>query len=147
VLIVETDAGFVSRFPHIVEELGYSSVTRTSFESARRELGRTDLVAAVANLRLGAFNGIHLAHIIRLTNVPARVLLYDRHHDDMLAREAQQAGAFYERGAFLPYSLRRFLAGALPEGDRRDVRVVDRRTSHRSGRRASDIPALHAAIT
>jgi DNA-binding NtrC family response regulator len=148
VLVVETEAGFVSRLPRIIEDAGFQPSLHASFQSARNELQAVgDLYAVVSNIRLGAFNGIHLAYVVKLANVATRVLLYARPHDAILALEAKHAGAFYQRAELLPYSLTPFLLSALPQADRRDVQLVDRRLAFRGGRRTTDIASPHGATT
>jgi hypothetical protein len=67
-----------------------------------------------------------------------RCVVYSDSDDLILAREAQRLGAFYERSSRLPVALPAFIKGALPERDRRDVQIVDRRLVSRGGRRTTD---------
>jgi hypothetical protein len=92
------------------------------FESARRRLGAARFDFVVSNLRLGAFNGLHLAYAVNA----------------VAAQDVRRAGAFYEVSDRLPVTLPAYLAGDLPSADRRDAAVPDRRAPFRGGRRSWD---------
>jgi len=90
----------------------------------------------VTNLRLEAYNGLHLV-LLAATAVTA-CIVYATHEDLFLAREAQTLGAFYERLERLLYAVPSYLRSRLPLRDRRDVAVLDRRQLFRGGRRCTD---------
>ena len=144
-LIVEPDAVQVFHLARLIEAAGFRCLSATGFVPARRVIyeERPEIVAT--NLRLGAFNGIHLAYLAKIQNAATRVMIYAREYDRLLAAEAVAAGAFYERLEFVPASIVNFLRAALPDRDRRDPGSVCRRTAFRGGRRASDVAALHTA--
>ena len=100
----------------------------------------------MANVRLAAFNGIHLAYLAKMGPRPTRVMVYAGDHDRLLAAEVRAAGAFYERQDFVAFALTTFLVAELPEYDRRIAVAGERRTVFRGGRRTTDIPALHGAV-
>lgn len=108
----------------------------SEFREARRRLLAKPPYVLVTNLRLEAYNGLHLAILAAMTST--RCLVYSDSDDLTLAGEAQRLGAFYERLSRLPLALPAFIKGALPERDRRDVRVLDRRLVSRGGRRTTD---------
>ena len=66
-----------------------------SFESARVRLAAGSFDCLVTNLRLAAFNGLHLVYLSRLHGSGARTLVYSDVLDPSLAREAHAAGAAY----------------------------------------------------
>jgi hypothetical protein len=93
----------------------------------------------VVNVRLGAYNGVHLVYLDSAHGFGARSIVYAVHHDVGLAGQARDAGAFYETFDRLPVALEGYLRGALPSRDRRDPARVDRRASAaRGGRRRWD---------
>jgi DNA-binding NtrC family response regulator len=149
VLVVDTDIAVAAELRAAVEALGHQAIAVTDFQAARREMRGRDIAAVVANLRLGPFNGIHLAYTAKHARPETRVLIYALHHDALLAREAQRACAFYERQALVPYALGRFLGADLPAADRRNATTHDRRAAFRGGRRSTDMSSLHpiAAIS
>jgi len=107
------------------------------FESARRRLGTTRFDFVVSNLRLGAFNGLHLTYAAS-ANTPTRCIVYTEAREPPLAQDVRRAGAFYEVTDRLPVTLAAYLAGNLPPADRRDPALPDRRVPFRGGRRIWD---------
>lgn len=132
----------MSQLAPIITSSGYRHIPVTEFAAARLELYVHSPSVLVANVRLGAFNGIHLAYLAKINKPDTRVMVYGE-NDHLLASEIQSAGGFYERMEFVPYALSGFLMGALPGRDRRDVGVGDRRHLFRGGRRTTDLPTLH----
>jgi hypothetical protein len=47
----------------------------------------------ITNLRLQAYNGLHLLHLAGAAGLPARFLIYSDRFERTLAQEAQRAGA------------------------------------------------------
>ena len=107
------------------------------FESARRRLGTIRFDFVVSNLRLGAFNGLHLAYAVNAV-AATRCIVYTESRELALAQDVRRAGAFYEVADRLPVTLPAYLAGGLPSADRRDPAVPDRRAPFRGGRRSWD---------
>jgi hypothetical protein len=91
----------------------------------------------VSNLRLGAFNGLHLTYAAS-ANSPARCIIYTDAREPALAQDVRRAGAFYEVTDRLPVTLTAYLTGDLPPADRRDPALPDRRVPFRGGRRSWD---------
>ena len=113
------------------------------FESARRRLGTMRFDFVISNLRLGAFNGLHLTYAAN-ANTPARCIVYTDAREPALAQDVRRAGAFYEVIDRLPVTLMAYLEGNLPPADRRDPATPDRRTPFRGGRRIWDRQVLSA---
>jgi DNA-binding NtrC family response regulator len=107
------------------------------FESARRRLGAMRVDFVISNLRLGAFNGLHLTYAASATT-PARCIVYTEAREPALAQDVRRAGAFYEVTDRLPVTLAAYLGSNLPPADRRDPATPDRRTPFRGGRRIWD---------
>jgi DNA-binding NtrC family response regulator len=108
------------------------------FETARVSLTSRPFDFLVTNLRLSDFNGLHLVHLVSGGLRPPRCIVYTETRDPSLAREVQRSGAFYETAECLPISLSAYLRGRLPEADRRNPALIDRRASFRGGRRSWD---------
>jgi hypothetical protein len=145
-LVVDADPIFVSELAPIVTAVGFRVLPLSDFTAARHELYACRPEVLVANVRLGAFNGIHLAYLAKINNPETRAMIYGE-YDRMLAGEVQSAGAFYQRTSFVRYALAAFLRAPLPDRDRRAVLVVDRRQLFRGGRRTTDLQILPAAAT
>jgi len=92
----------------------------------------------VTNMRLGAYNGLHLAYLCMAGLGTPRVIVYTDARDQSLAREVQRAGAFYEVGTCLPVTLAAYFSSMLPPRDRREPARFDRRRQTRGGRRCWD---------
>ena len=109
----------------------------TDFRTARTRLLNQPPDLLITNLRLRAYNGLHLVHLAAGTRT--RCVVYSTYDDLILAREVQKAGAFFEHPLRLPMVLQSYMNAALPEHDRRDLTTLDRRTAFRGGRRCSDL--------
>jgi DNA-binding NtrC family response regulator len=108
------------------------------FETARQSLGLVQYDLIVANMRLGAYNGLHLVYLARVLGSSVPAIVYDEHPNVALAREVQRAGALFELKHRLPITLPTYVGAALPTSDRRNPAVPDRRVISRGGRRRWD---------
>jgi len=113
----------------------------SDFGAARNRFLAQPADYLVANLRLRAYNGLHLVHLVStIPNRPnTRCIVYDDYHDVGLLREAQVAGAFVDAADRLYYALPAYVSSTLPTRDRRDPRLIERRGGFRGGRRAADV--------
>jgi hypothetical protein len=171
ILIAEPDDPFAAQLVAIVHQARWLAVVCSTFELAREtvEHARPDLV--VTNVRLGLYNGIQLCYLSKRADPAIPVVVYGSAKDLGSAADAQQACGLFERQQFLPRALPSYLnaiacvngssashpgeadsyardaAGrcprGLPERDRRNPQVVDRRVWFRGGRRSTDVPELH----
>jgi hypothetical protein len=112
------------------------------FSGARARLLGQGFYLLITNLRLRAFNGLHLVYLARSQGSRTRSVVYTDRRSASLARDVQQAGAFYEWRDRLPYAFAGYVSGNLPEVDRRNPEVVDRRRVFRGGRRCCDVIAF-----
>jgi DNA-binding NtrC family response regulator len=139
VLLVEPHDRFRSSLEDAALEADAFVDVQSDFEGARRRLSEFAYDFLVVNVRLGAYNGVHLVYLDSARGFGARSILYTVHHDAGLAEQAREAGAFYETFDRLPVALKGYLHGALPARDRRDPVRHDRRTAAaRGGRRRWD---------
>jgi hypothetical protein len=111
----------------------------TEFRDARAHLLTQPPDLLITNLRLRAYNGLHLVHLT--TGTRTRCVVYSTYDDLMLAREVQATGAFFEHPLRLPLVLHSYVNATLPRRDRRDLTTFDRRSAFRGGRRCSDVPS------
>ncbi len=113
--------------------------TYTNFATARRDLENAPSIDfLVTNMRLDAYNGLHLVHLLAARGMPARSIVYTNQRDVGLAKLAHRAGAFYETRECLSVALAAYLRGTLPSLDRRTTCLPDRRVFVRGGRRCID---------
>ena len=108
------------------------------FETARARLWSAPFDFLVTNVRLGAYNGLHLVYVSSHGHGTPRAIVYSDERDPGLAREVRRAGAFYEVATCLPVTLAAYVRGTLPDQDRRDPAITDRRNQVRGGRRCWD---------
>jgi CheY-like chemotaxis protein len=139
VLVVEPDAD-----AQAVLRSAWSSVAHvhscSDFRAARRQLFQHPPDLLVTNVYLHEFNGLHLVHLAAAAALKTRSIVYAVELNLALAREAQAAGAFYERADRLPYILSSYTRKTLPPLDRRDPALIDRRFSlDRGGRRGPEV--------
>ena len=139
VLLVEPDAVFGSLLYQAVS--GLADVRYVSqFAAARSIVQLSPVHLLVTNLRLGAFNGLHLVYLAALMTTKSRAIVYTDQLEIGLGREIQRAGAFYDTRLRLPHTLASYVRAALPSQDRRHLAVNDRRQAFRGGRRSADRP-------
>lgn len=136
VLLVEPNSRIADTIAESIREVAEIH-HHPEFESARRGLAAQRFDFVVSNLRLGAFNGLHLAYAVNSV-APTRCVVYTESREPALAQDVRRAGAFYEIAERLPVTLAAYLAGNLPPADRRDPATPDRRTPFRGGRRIWD---------
>jgi hypothetical protein len=118
--------------------------TYSSFEKAYEEIRMRRPLMVVSHAVVGKAQGVHLAQAAIRANPLAHSVIYGNLSELVFARTSFNRCVFFERQTFVRHSLPRYLTADLPPVDRRQVRAVDRRTTFRGGRRASDIEALRA---
>jgi DNA-binding NtrC family response regulator len=126
ILLVEVDDVARGRLEAAAASLGHVE-SHGRFENARARLFSERFDLLVTNVRLGAYNGLHLVYLTSHEQGAPRAIVYSEKRDLGLAREVQQAGAFYEVGTCLPVTLGAYVKGELPDHDRRDPATPDRR--------------------
>lgn len=92
ILVVASNGSIVERV--LRSAPGHEIMLRTDFESARLELDRHPPDLVIAQVRLGAFNGLHLAIRARGRALPTQTILIGE-ADAVLEQEAQQQHARY----------------------------------------------------
>lgn len=142
VLLVEPDAVFGSHLQQAVSDVADIRCV-SDFVAAHSVLQQSPVDLLVTNLRLGAFNGLHLVYLAALVARRTRAVVYTDWLDTGLGRDVQRAGAFYETRPCLAYSLASYVGAVLPPKDGRNLAVHDRRQTFRGGRRSADRPVFH----
>jgi DNA-binding NtrC family response regulator len=138
VLIVDPDVHIAASLKASLEGVA-DTETCLDFTAARRRLIDHPPDLLVSNLRLDAYNGLHLVHLASGAGLRTRSVLYTDRQDAVLANEARAAGAFMEPLSRLAAALPAYANADLPHADRRSG--SDRRgTSRGGGRRAVDPP-------
>jgi hypothetical protein len=135
ILLVDPDAGSLRAARNALRHVATVEAC-SDFQAARGRLLAKPPDLLITNLRLQAYNGLHLVHLAAGT--PTRCIAYAEYHDPVLAREVQAAGAFYERSKRLPHALAAYVHALLPSHDRRSPTELDRQQVLRGGRRCTD---------
>jgi ActR/RegA family two-component response regulator len=95
-LVVETDTLQLAAIAQALRNLGYAVEPVSTFDEARRRLLTvSDLSLLVADIRLGQFNGLHLAFRARAHHPNVRLLVTDHTHDTTLETETKRLGGAY----------------------------------------------------
>jgi DNA-binding NtrC family response regulator len=98
ILVVDSDARQLSWTLELLQSADYSATGAASFKAARGLLGSLRYDLLITNLRLQAYNGMHLifnSHVLR-PHMPA--IIIDSTPDPANENEARRAGAAYLGG-------------------------------------------------
>jgi DNA-binding response OmpR family regulator len=90
VLLVDDDAAYLSGCAAILTNDGHDVVTSLDLNEGRRRLAEDDFDALITDVRLGAYNGLHL---IALASPSMIKIALSAFPDPVIRRDAEQAGA------------------------------------------------------
>jgi ActR/RegA family two-component response regulator len=95
-LLVESDAIQLAEAAQVLRDLDYAVIPASNFDEARRHLlAAKELSLLVADVRLGAFNGLHLAFRARAHHPDVRLVIIDQSFDVTLEAETKRLGGLY----------------------------------------------------
>jgi ActR/RegA family two-component response regulator len=95
-LIVDADPVQLAATARALRALDYAVIAASSFDDARRHLLDTEeLTLLVADIRLGQFNGLHLAFRARAHHPRVRLVITDHAFDATLEAETKRLGGAY----------------------------------------------------
>ena len=94
-LLVEDNPSLLSGLMELLEGAGVDVVGCRNFQDAREYLQVHTPHVLVTDLRLGAYNGLHLVLLARQRVSGMPVIVYSAHADDALRAEAHSFGAVY----------------------------------------------------
>ena len=95
VLIVDDDDSLLDAVVLSLSAPGRRVVASATFEEARVHLRTDQFDVLIADVRLGAFNGLQLAVIARDTHPAIQIIVFSGFDDPVLRQEATQLGATY----------------------------------------------------
>jgi DNA-binding response OmpR family regulator len=95
VLIADTDPSALMGAARVASELGCLVTTVSSFEEAKKRLALAPPDLLIADVRLGAYNGLHLAIRARAEHPDLVAIITHTVPDPVLEREAAAQGAVY----------------------------------------------------
>jgi CheY-like chemotaxis protein len=120
VLVVDRDLDTLSSADGWLKETGYETTTATTFFEAKAALKSEAFTVLIADVRLDAYNGIHLVLLTRHRNPEIRTIVTHIARDGSLEADARRAGA----NVFLSKPLTRLaLLGAVEAAAHVDVNV------------------------
>ena len=90
VLVIDDNPAYLAACVAVLTEDGHDVVGGGSFEEGRRWLSEAVFDALIADVRLGAYNGLHLITLARGTTVKVVISAF---LDPVIRRDAEQAGA------------------------------------------------------
>ncbi len=95
VLIVDDEPDVLETLAEMVSAGGYDVVTRASFDEAKRYLTHEPPDILVTDVRLGAFNGLQLAVLMRSLRPTNPIVVLSAFDDPTLREEAAHCQATY----------------------------------------------------
>jgi len=107
VLLVDGDGPSLQAEASWLESADYETTPLSSFEEARAALDGGPYDVLIADIRLGAFNGIHLTLLAKHRNPRVHTVVTHNDANDALRTDALRAGA--ERFLVKPFSREGFL--------------------------------------
>jgi DNA-binding NtrC family response regulator len=105
VLLVDCDEAQLAGLADMVAAGGYPVVSCRCFEAARQYLQAHTPSAIIADVRLGAFNGLHLVLLAKQTAPDVTAIVYSGREDSGIRQEAAVGGATYLERETLSTSL------------------------------------------
>ncbi len=96
VLIVDARADDAWENARLLVDSGFRVTVAATFDEANGELARmSDLVMVMADVRLGEYNGLHLALRVRRARPGTHIIITDRSRDVVLHRDAERLDMMY----------------------------------------------------
>lgn len=136
-LLVDSDPAQRAANALVVRALGYTVIAASTFNDARRYLLATEsLELLIAAVRLGEFNGLHLALRARATHQNLAIIITDHGFDGTLKAEATRLSAAYLSRPYTPEELTAVITAQRPSR----MRVVRRWPRNRV------VPVVPAAV-
>lgn len=80
---------------YLSEHGGYQVFSSSVFEDAKHDIATLRPDVVITDVRLGAFNGLHLAMLAREVRPDARIVVFSGFDDPVLKSEALRLGASY----------------------------------------------------
>jgi two-component system response regulator RegA len=96
IVLVDDDPAVAAAFRAMLESHGIDVTTWSSFESAKQHIEQHPPDVLITDVRLGAFNGLQLAIIVKARRPNARVLVISGFDDPVLRAEAHRVGAVFQ---------------------------------------------------
>jgi len=109
VILVDDDPPSLEVMTELVTRWEFRAEGYGSFEEGRAALLREPADALIVDVRLGAFNGLHLAHLARRQSETMTIIAVSGFDDSVLREEASSIHASYLVKPIEPQQLRDIL--------------------------------------
>jgi two-component system response regulator PilR (NtrC family) len=118
VLVVNRDTNELASLVESLRNAGYGTVGAETFEAARRLLRTQWYDLLITELRLAAYNGLHLVFHSRVLNPAATAIVLSPTPDVSIESETRRLGAHFVAGPVEPEGLLTLVGIVLGEGAR-----------------------------
>ena len=115
VLVVDSNTNGLASLVEPLRKAGYRAIGAASFETARNLLHTQWYDLLITDLRLAAYNGLHLVFHSRVVNPAATAIIVAAIADDSSEVEARRLGAHYVARPVNPESLLALVGTVLEE--------------------------------
>lgn len=122
VLVVEPDPAVLEAKLEALASAGCETTGVSTFEAAKEKLAGAAPDVLVTNIRLGAYNGLHLVVRSSVDHPDMGAVVLDSVHDKVLEAEAKRQGATYLAEPIQARDLAAAVAAAQPVSKRATVR-------------------------
>ncbi len=95
VLVVASDAAGLRTIAETLRNAGYVAAEARSFTQARSLLSSLEPSLLITEIKLGAYNGLHLAWLRHGQHPTGSSIVINEHHDPVLVAEAAKLGCPY----------------------------------------------------
>jgi DNA-binding response OmpR family regulator len=93
--VVEPDKADRAFFVSVLAAEGFAMMTVANYSDGKSLLTSAPPALLITEIRLGAHNGLHLAHRARLTKPDMTIVLLSAYADPVLIRDVEQVGATF----------------------------------------------------
>lgn len=93
ILVLEDDDDLATFYSEALRELGHTVTVCTRFEHARKRLYEDPPDAVLTDIRVGEYNGLHLAWLFRAMSPNGTVVVVSGYDDVVLQKEAELLNA------------------------------------------------------
>jgi two-component system response regulator RegA len=114
ILILDDEPAIAALFAAVLKGAGHEVVVCTGFEEARAYVKQAVPEGLLTDVRVGEFNGLHLAIFFRSVSPTGALMVVSGHDDVVIRNEAAQIGAGFMVKPVDMAALTRFFASAEP---------------------------------
>jgi DNA-binding NtrC family response regulator len=95
ILVLDDEPSVAALYTVALESAGHQVIKCTSYEDARAHLKTDAPEGLLADVRVGEFNGLQLAHFFRSISPEGLLMVVSGHDDVVIRKEAEKIGATF----------------------------------------------------